>query len=80
MEALPGVNTGSQESANISLKEFIRNSNLSELMDSKSSYRFPRAALAKMLGVKPWGLNRLVLGGKPPRSMEGVKGDAAAAR
>ena len=45
-------------------------SGLNELITSKSLYRFPRAALAKMLGVKPWALNRLVSGGKPPRNMK----------
>ena len=44
----------------------IKNS-LTELINSKSLYRFPRAALAKMLGVKPWGLKKLLEGGKPPK-------------
>ena len=50
-------------------------SGLTELIASKSLYRFPRAALAKMLGVKPWALYRLVAGGKPPNNMKEVDDD-----
>ncbi len=49
-----------------SLKNFLQQSGLMELLDSKSVYRFPRAALAKMLGVKPRVLNYLFEGAKPP--------------
>ena len=49
------------------MKTFMEKNSLTELIDSKSLYRFPRAALAKMLGVKPWGLKKLLEGGKPPK-------------
>ena len=49
------------------MKTFLYNSGLTELIDSKSLYRFLRAALAKMLGVKPWGLKKLLEGGEPQK-------------